>query len=40
MADLCLIPASLLLFVTWTLLLVVWVLLDLPLGPGSYIHIM
>lgn len=36
----CLIPASLLLFVTWTLLLVVWVLLDLPLGPGSYIYIM
>lgn len=36
----CLIPASLVIFVAWTLLLVVWVLLDLPLGPGAYIHMM
>lgn len=31
-------PYSLILFVFWTALLIVWALLDIPLGPGSPIH--
>jgi aminobenzoyl-glutamate transport protein len=31
-------PYSMLFFVFWSILLIVWVLLDLPLGPGAGIH--
>ena len=31
-------PYSLMFFIFWTLLLVVWILIDLPLGPGAGIY--
>ena len=33
-----LVPSCLVMFLVWTLLLVAWILLDLPLGPGAAIH--
>lgn len=33
-----LIPSCLIILVVWTTLLVIWILLDLPLGPGAYIR--
>ena len=32
------IPYSILLFVSWVLLLIVWMILKLPLGPGAFIY--
>lgn len=35
----CLIPASLIMSVVWVVLLLVWILLDLPLGPGGAVYV-
>jgi aminobenzoyl-glutamate transport protein len=31
-------PYSLMFFIFWTLLLIGWILIDLPLGPGAGIY--
>lgn len=35
----CLIPAALIILVVWTAMLLIWIALDIPVGPGAGIHL-
>lgn len=35
----CLIPAALIVLIVWTAMLLIWIALDIPVGPGAGIHL-
>ena len=34
----CMLPYTVVFMVSWSVMLVIWMLLKLPLGPGAYIY--
>ena len=34
----CMLPYTVVFMVSWSIMLVIWMLLKLPLGPGAYIY--